>query len=228
MRELAPGLWLVEAFADGLINAYLADGMLIDSTTRRAAHRVLSELTGHDVQRHVLTHGHPDHQGSSHAVCEALGLPLLVGEEDAAAVESGDLESILPDSENGRRWIRATGGPGHPVAAALREGDTLGPWTVIEVPGHTPGHIALWRDRDRALIIGDVFVNVEPISMRPGLGEPPPDLTWDAELNRASGERLAELAPELVCFGHGPPVRGRGAFAEAVAQLLNLTGAKAD
>jgi len=46
------------------------------------------QLRGHQVSTHVVTHGHPDHFGSSHAVCEALDVALWTGERDAAAVET--------------------------------------------------------------------------------------------------------------------------------------------
>ena len=36
----------------------------------------MERIAGIAVQAHALTHAHADHQGSSHAVCEALGLSL--------------------------------------------------------------------------------------------------------------------------------------------------------
>jgi hydroxyacylglutathione hydrolase len=47
--------------------------------------------------------------------------------------------------------------PPHPVARRLREGDAVGDFVVLDVPGHSPGHIALWRASDRTLVVGDVF-----------------------------------------------------------------------
>jgi glyoxylase-like metal-dependent hydrolase (beta-lactamase superfamily II) len=41
----------------------------------------------------------------------------------------------------------------------------------------------------------------------PGLHEPKPSLTPDPKRNRESARRLAALEPELVCFGHGAPLR---------------------
>ena len=35
---------------------------------------------------HALTHAHPDHQGSSHAICQKLEIPLWCGEEDVPAL----------------------------------------------------------------------------------------------------------------------------------------------
>ena len=50
--------------------------------------------------------------------------------------------------------------PGHPVARRLREGDEVARLRVLDAPGHSPGHIALWRESDRTLISGDVFFNL--------------------------------------------------------------------
>jgi glyoxylase-like metal-dependent hydrolase (beta-lactamase superfamily II) len=91
--------------------------------------------------------------------------------------------------------------PGHPVARALREGDVVGDFVVLDVPGHSPGHIALWREGDRTLVCGDVFFNL------PSLRPPPRPLTADPQRNRESMRRLAGLRPALVLFGHGPPLR---------------------
>jgi hydroxyacylglutathione hydrolase len=66
---------------------YLAGEVLIDAGTSGDRRRILSQLAGRTVSAHALTHAHPDHFGSSHAVCEALGIPLWCGERDAKVVE---------------------------------------------------------------------------------------------------------------------------------------------
>jgi len=188
------------------INVYLVAGILVDAGTPAARQRILRQLRGRNVSAHVVTHAHPDHFGSSHAVCEALGLPLWTGERDAEAVETA-----RPVSARGRvpallAWMMP---PGHPVARTLREGDEMQGFIVLDVPGHSPGHIALWRESDRTLVCGDVFFNF------PRLGPPPVFLTADPGRNRESMRRLAELRPALVLFGHGPPLRDPDRLARA-------------
>jgi hydroxyacylglutathione hydrolase len=75
------------------------------------------------------------------------------------------------------------------------------------VPGHSPGHVAYWRESDRVLILGDVLNNMNLVTGIPGLREPPVAFTTDPAQNRESARRLAALEPALVCFGHGPPLR---------------------
>ncbi len=60
--------------------------VLIDSGTRLDQGRVLRDLQGRDVNAHALTHAHFDHYGSSHAVCEQLGVPMRVFSPAAPAV----------------------------------------------------------------------------------------------------------------------------------------------
>ena len=88
MRTLAPDVHQLSGFAPHAINSYLVAGVLVDAGTPLARRRILRQLREHDVTAHVVTHGHPDHFGSSHAVCEALGIPLWTGEQDAQAVET--------------------------------------------------------------------------------------------------------------------------------------------
>jgi glyoxylase-like metal-dependent hydrolase (beta-lactamase superfamily II) len=110
-------------------------------------------------------------------------------------------------------------GPRHKVDRALHEGDEVGGFTVIDTPGHTTGHVAYWRESDRALILGDVLFGMNPLTMIPGLREPPGFFTDDPVVNRASARKLALLEPALVCFGHGPPLRDTKRFTDFVAGL---------
>ena len=111
-------------------------------------------------------------------------------------------------------------GPGRPVERQLREGDEVAGFTVLDVPGHSPGHVAYWRESDRTLIAGDVVNNMNVITGIPGLHEPRVEFTTDPALNRQSARRLAALEPALVCFGHGPPLRDARKFVSFVESLL--------
>jgi len=209
VRQLADELYLLRGFPPNVINVYLAGGVLIDSGSRHARRRILRQLRGRDVAAHALTHAHADHMGSSRAVCQALGIPYWCGERDVAGAESGK-PIDMPDHPMPRLSARAFGGPGHPVDRALHEGEEVGGFTVLDVPGHSPGHVAYWRESDRALILGDVLFGLHPATGRQGLHEPPPFFTPDPALNRESARRLAQLEPALVCFGHGRPCGTRG------------------
>jgi hydroxyacylglutathione hydrolase len=208
MKELAPGLWQLSGFPPQGINVYLMGDVLVDAATRRAGSRILKQLKGRQVAAHALTHAHPDHQGASREVCTALRIPFWVGEKDADAAEDPRLiEERQADHRLNRLANRFWTGPGHPVDRRLREGDDVAGFTVLDVPGHSAGHVAFWRESDRVLVLGDVLNNMNILTGKRGLYEPKWFFTPDPERNRESIRRVAALAPELVCFGHGPPLR---------------------
>ena len=95
----------------------------------------------------------------------------------------------------------------------------MGGFQVLDVPGHSAGHVAFWRESDRVLILGDVLANIDQYTGIPGLNEPKPALTPDPARNRESARRLAKLEPELVCFGHGAPLRDTKKFVDFVDGL---------
>ncbi len=68
-------------------------------------------------------------------------------------------------------------------------------------------------------IVGDVLNNVNPLTGKVGLAEPPVVFTVDREENRRSIRKLAQLRPSLVCFGHGPVLRDMEQLDRFVAQL---------
>lgn len=207
MKKLADDLYLLDGFPQYAINIYLLGDVLVDAGTRHAAKRILRQLRGRTVSAHVLTHAHPDHQGASHEICETLGLPLWCGELDADAAEDGRIMERQPRHPINVLIGLAFPGPGHAVARRLREGDDVAGFQVLDVPGHSAGHIALWRESDRALVCGDVVTNIDTVTGIPGLHEPKSFFTPDPARNRESMRRLAALEPELVCFGHGVPLR---------------------
>jgi hydroxyacylglutathione hydrolase len=220
MKQLADDVHVLEGFPPFAINVYLLGDVLIDAATRFAARRILRRLKGRQVSLHALTHAHPDHQGASHEVCERLGIPLWCGEGDADAMEQeGEIMARMP-----RHWL--TGmigplwtGPPHPVARRLHDGDRVGSFTVIESPGHTAGHVSFWREEDGVLVLGDVLANLSVNNEWGMLREPERFFSLDPAQNRRSAQRLAQLEPKLICFGHGPPSRNTRRFIDFVKHL---------
>ncbi len=219
METIAPDLLLLPSRPRYGFNAYLMGDVLVDAGTRHARRRILRALDGHVPAAHALTHAHADHQGASAALCEQLGLELWCGAADSDAMASGDLRPGVPLNPVTRAQLRWWAGPAHPVARRLRDGDEVGGFTVLETPGHSPGHVAFWREADRTLVAGDVLFGQSPAGGRPGLHEPPRMFTPDPARNRDAIRRLAALKPAVVCFGHGPPARDPGALAAFAAAL---------
>jgi hydroxyacylglutathione hydrolase len=220
VKRLADGVWQLKGVPPNAINAYLIEDVLIDAATRRAGRRILRQLDGQRVRAHALTHAHADHQGASNEVCEKLGLPYWVGEVDAPMAENPDLmRGTTPPHPLPKLMFRFWAGPGRPGARRRSQAGEVAGFRVIDVPGHSAGHVAYWRESDRVLVIGDVLTNVDVLTGRTGLHEPKPNFTADPRTNRESARKLAPLEPKLVLFGHGPPLRDPKKFVDFVTSL---------
>ena len=195
------------------------------------------------VRRIAITHFHPDHVGAA-ADAEALtGATVHQGELDYEQCEqvwgSRDwperiaawmerhgtpteiAREVLQQGRIGSVFIRYAASP-----ELLREGDVLDGWRVLDLPGHSDGHIGL--ERDGVLVAGDhLLPNISPTVGRYADGRPDPLGDYLASL-----ERTAALAPDLALPGHGEPIedpRGRALeLIEHHRERLQATSAALD
>lgn len=171
----------------------------------------------------VLTHGHFDHVGNVKELADRwdvpvyaheIELPYLTGREDYPpgdpSVGGGLMARLAPMYPN--RAIDL-GSRIHPLPM---DGTVPGlpEWRLIPTPGHSPGHISLFRERDRTLIAGDAIITVKQesalavISQEKELHGPPMYFTPDWDAARESVRRLEALNPALAVTGHGVPMSG--------------------
>lgn len=202
MQKLVDGVWLLAGFPRNMFNVYMVEDVLVDTGTRWARRRILRQVEGRPPRLVVLTHCHPDHQGCAKTICEHFQVPLACHHADVLVMEGR--APMQPNNRLLRLGLGFWAGPPHPVARVLRDGDEVAGFRVIHAPGHTAGHIILFRDSDRVAIAGDVLANIHFFTGRPGLREPPRSFSADAGENRRSIRALVDLKPSLVCFGHGP------------------------
>ena len=210
MRQIADGVWQIPVLPRQSVNCYLVGDVLVDAGVRWSGPKLLRALKGRTVAAHMLTHAHPDHQGATHAVCTALGLPLWCHALEREAAETGQVTAAYPEPQSrmAKFQQKYLAGPGHPVARTLAEGDDVAGFQVVHVPGHTPGQIALWRESDGTLIAGDAAVGMNLVTTIPGIGLPLAVATVDMNEARRSVKKLADLGPARVAFGHGPLATG--------------------
>ena len=89
-------------------------------------------------------------------------------------------------------------------------------WRVVHTPGHTAGHISLFREADKTLLAGDALATMNQDSWISNVTEakefcrPPAPFTPDWTAARRSVETLADLEPNAVAAGHGQPITGAG------------------
>lgn len=174
------------------------------------------------IARIMVTHAHGDHVGSLDALAAALpGVEVVAGTREARFL-AGD-RTLLPGEAD--RPLR-----GGFEATATRptrlvgDGDRIGALHVVATPGHTPGHLAFFDDRDGTLLVGDALQTAGAwgagivVAGVPAPGFPiSPFTTWDPVAAVASAERLAALAPARVVTGHGALLeRPAAALARAI------------
>jgi glyoxylase-like metal-dependent hydrolase (beta-lactamase superfamily II) len=207
MHPIAERVWQLPLMPRDAINAYVIGDVLVDTGIKQSASRIADMLEGRSISAIALTHAHGDHAGAMKRLATRFGVPVWCGTADREATETGRpvLSSTLDRPGLSTVANAAAGFDGTPVARTLAEGDSLtAGFTVLDTPGHSPGHVSFWREADRTLICGDVFFNMHLLTTIPGLRQPPDLLTRNPAENRVSERRLAALEPGTVGFGHGP------------------------
>jgi glyoxylase-like metal-dependent hydrolase (beta-lactamase superfamily II) len=101
----------------------------------------------------------------------------------------------------------------------VAQGDTVAGFQVVHAPGHAPGLIALWRERDRVLLCSDAFYTLDLWGRPQEPALPFEAYNLDTQQARASLRQLAALEPAVAFPGHAEPARGdvRGALERAAA-----------
>jgi hydroxyacylglutathione hydrolase len=218
MKEIAKEVWRLHEPPTAAFNVHLAGTVLIDAGRRWDRRRIFSQLDGVDITEVALTHVHPDHQGVAKVICDARGIPLAVHSGDVDAMEGrapvAAGTGIMP-----RLYNSLWAGPPHKVDRVLAEGDEVAGFRVVNAPGHTPGEVIYFREEDRVALCGDVIRNISFLTGRPGIRQPPDDLTRDPVENRRSIRKLAALEPALIMPGHGRAVSDMDAFKRFVDSL---------
>jgi glyoxylase-like metal-dependent hydrolase (beta-lactamase superfamily II) len=172
----------------------------------------------------ILTHGHFDHVGALEALlgiwdvpvyAHPLELPFLTGRADYPPPDPtvarrglmARLSGLFPDKgiDIGQR--------AKPLPS---NGDVPGMpgWRWIHTPGHSPGHVSLFRATDRLLIAGDALTTTKQesayavITQKAELNGPPAYFTIDWDAAHRSVSTLASLRPATLTTGHGSTMRG--------------------
>lgn len=189
----------------------------------------------------VMTHGHFDHIGALEELAERWNVPVYAHDLEMPYL-NGAAAYPPPDPGVGEGLMALTSPlfPRGPIDVSrwlqpLPNDGTVPPlpgWRWVHTPGHTPGHISLFREADRALIAGDAFVTTNQESVYAAATQkfemqgPPMYFTQDFEAARQSVRKLAALEPELAITGHGRAAKGphlRSAIASLVENFDDIS-----
>jgi len=217
-EQIADGVWLVRGgFPAKTMNVYLlrdGDGVLCFDAgikgMRHAVARAAAQLGG--LTRVVLGHEHPDHRG----VAPFLGVPVYCHPDGKADAEGDGGEHYFdyaqldfPARHLMPRMLRLWDGGPVQIAGTVRGGDEVAGFRVVHLPGHAPGLIGLWRERDRLALVSDCFYTLDPQTGRKGHPRVPlRAFNHDHEQARASIRKLAALEPAAAWPGHADPLTG--------------------
>lgn len=240
--EVAPNVWGTK---DIFVNMYIVRNpedntwVLIDTGLKSSAAKIrkMAEfLFGPESKPEaiLLTHGHFDHVGSMMQLaaewditvyCHYLELPYLSGKSSYPppdpSVGGGLMASVS--------WLY----PKKPINAEgflqilPPDGSVpfLPDWKYIYTPGHAPGHVSYFRQRDRVLIAGDAVVTTKAesamsvlVNEKKIVSGPPKYFTYDWKAAEISVRNIADLEPRIIASGHGKPMSGK----DMQVQLNNL------
>ena len=111
----------------------------------------------------LLTHGHFDHIAALPQLAQAFAEnnPLIAIHRldaeylgpGAYASHSVSMRAVMGSTS----FLDALWNDMPPPGRLLEEGDTIGPFTVLHLPGHTPGSAAFWDKEENALFSGDTL-----------------------------------------------------------------------
>ena len=228
LNEVAPGVWYVPALMANLYFVGEKNGpwVMVDAGTpgtawriREAAHELFGTRPPEAI---VLTHGHFDHVGALNELAEGWNVPVFAHPLEFPYLDGRD-NYPPPDPTVGgfmAQLSRVFPKSGINVASRLHAMmidnsiPHMSGWRVVHTPGHTPGHVSLFRDEDKVLIAGDAVITIDqqnPSKLLTQVREfhgPPQYFTPDWAQAHESIRTLAQLRPRVVATGHGLPMSG--------------------
>lgn len=233
LRQVAPG---VACLLLPIVNVYLVgppgggdrSWVLVDAGLPGSAWRIMAAAErrfgpGARPAAIVMTHGHVGHVGALRRLAEGWDAPIYAHELELPYLTGRSAYPPADPTVGGGAmarlsWLypRRPVDLGARVRALPRDGTipALPDWRAIHTPGHSPGHVSLYREMDGLLIAGDAFVTTRQESAAAALLKPrvvhgpPAYFTPDWQSARRSVEQLAALHPVIAATGHGIPMRG--------------------
>lgn len=188
--EIQPGVYDITTRRDGNGRRYRVflfdeeEPTLVDTGHAETTDTLVSELgdLGIEPERLLITHADGDHVGGVDAIADRYGVELF-------APEGADVGSdVTPDVRFG-------------------DGERIGPFTAVHVPGHTSHHHAFVHEDRNVAVLGDAVFGSDLRGLPAGHFALPPAV-YSADLNQAD-EALENLLPyefEIALLYHGASV----------------------
>ena len=228
LEPIAPRVWLLRGGLTRLMNVYLIeedDGVVVFDAGEKGMAGAIAAAAARlgGINRVVLGHGDTDHRGSAPELSKVA--PVLCHADAVAQAEGSGgrdywhMEKLPAAIRLFHRFMHRFVWDGGPVkiSGTVAAGERIAGFEVVELAGHAPGQIGLWRESDGVALVSDT-VYLTTMTGRPGPAHVPDGAyNLDTEAARASIRRLAALRPRVVAVGHLGPMTGPGVVAELEA-----------
>lgn len=141
----------------------------------------------------VATHGHFDHIIAAFELQMVYSIPFLIHKGDEFLVK--DLRART------KHWLKVASPPPPKIDSFMKEDDIIQigslRFKVFETPGHTPGGISLYCEKEKILFIGDLFFADGSVGRT--------DFSYSSkEKLKESIEKIKKLPRQTIVFpGHG-------------------------
>ncbi|MGI2328875.1 MBL fold metallo-hydrolase [Planococcus sp. YIM B11945] len=231
-REVTKDIY---CYTTQIVNVYFignpavsTEWVLVDAGMPESGRKILAEAEDrfgpdHKLKAIILTHSHFDHIGGIIDILEKFPVPVY-----AHPLEFSYLKGITdypePDStvEGGLVAKMSAAFPKESIDISKhlhelpKDGSVpqMPGWKWLHTPGHSAGHISLFREEGRIVLAGDAFVTVKQDSFYKVLVQkkevcgPPVYLTTDWRAAWESVSKIVDLQPHIAATGHGKPIRG--------------------
>jgi glyoxylase-like metal-dependent hydrolase (beta-lactamase superfamily II) len=228
---IAPGVWRMK---DVFVNVFIIESqeqpgwVLVDAGLKSSYPKIKKMIAeaiepGAAPQAIIMTHAHFDHRGSLQQLADEWNVPVYCHHMEVPYL-TGKASYPPPDATVGGGMMASMAFvyPKGPINVEHRLNELAGDGTVphlpdwrwIHTPGHTPGHISLFREKDGVLIAGDAIVTTKQESVFSVMTQkrivsgPPKYFTPDWGAAARSVKELAALEPNVIASGHGHAMYG--------------------
>jgi glyoxylase-like metal-dependent hydrolase (beta-lactamase superfamily II) len=224
--EIVPGIHLIEGITAHCYIMVDKELTLIDTgmphKTKKILRYITDELqrTPSDLKTILLTHCDMDHIGNARELQNITGAKIAAHPQDAEVI-AGKKTRTTPKGRMKTlfKWLGSFMGlQPFQVDMKINEGDTISGLTVLHMPGHTMGSIALYDPKRKVLFIGDT------LGCRDGVIQgPSKSVTMDMMQAYKSIEKLKDFDFTVMLSGHGEPLKSNASHkvTEFINQIKN-------